>query len=111
MSFVVGLGERVFQRSVFGRVVELLKSGASENVRCCTPTVACFCLHKTSLASREERSHIIDVGVWVVLVEGPLLPGAFGLVFPNVIHFEGPSVMADLIDRTLVITYLHGWRL
>ena len=59
-------------------------------------------LHKTSLAYREERSQCEKVGAWVVLVEDPLLPGEFGLYSRTSTIHEGPSLMADLMDRTLV---------
>ena len=57
---------------------------------------------QTSLASREEISQCEDVGVWAVLVEDPLFPGEFGLYSRTSTIHEGPSLMANLIDRTLV---------
>ena len=62
---------------------------------------------QASLASRKERTcKNCERG-------GPspkdsFLPGAFGLHGPNVNHYEGPSVMADLIDRTLVKVSCEG---
>ena len=56
---------------------------------------------KLSRISRREVS-MGKVGVRVALVEDPLLPVELGYYSrPSTIH-EGPSLMADLIDRTLV---------
>ena len=66
--------------------------------------VARRCLHKalSRLAKTEERSQCENVGVWVALVEDPLLPGEFGLYSRTWTIHEGPSLMADLMNRTLV---------
>ena len=60
---------------------------------------------QSSLASREERSQCEKVGVRVTLAEDPLLPGEFGLYSRTSTIHEGPSLMADIIDRTLVDVY------
>ena len=64
--------------------------------------VARRCPPQSSLASREERSQCEKVGVRVTLAEDPLLPGEFGLYSRTSTIHEGPSLMADLIDRALV---------
>ena len=58
---------------------------------------------QSSLASREERSQCESgSGGIIALVEDPLLPGEFGLCSRTSTIHEGPSLTADLIDRTLV---------
>ena len=69
---------------------------------------------QSSLASGEERSQCekveVSTIVWLILVETPLLPGEVGLYSrPSTIH-DGPSLMADLIERTLVNVSSRGWR-
>ena len=55
---------------------------------------------RSHLAKRDLK--VKRVGVWVALVEDPLLPGEFGLYSRTSTIHEGPSLVADLIDRTLV---------
>ena len=55
-----------------------------------------------SLAPREEGPQCETVGVWVVLVADSFLLGEIGLYSRTPTIHEGPSLMADLTDRTLV---------
>ena len=57
---------------------------------------------QSSLASGEETSQCEKVGVKVALVEDPLLPGELGFYTRTSTIDEGPSLMADVIDRTSV---------
>ena len=56
---------------------------------------------KLPCISRREIS-MWKAGVRVALVEDPLLPDEFELYSRTSAIHEGPSLMADLIDRTLV---------
>ena len=49
------------------------------------------------------------VGVRDVLVEDPLLPGEFGWYSRTLTIREGPSLMADLTDRTHVAYNVLSW--
>ena len=56
---------------------------------------------RVSIASRKERTYRNCESAGPS-PKDPFLAGAFGLHGPNVNHYEDPSVMADLIDWTLV---------
>ena len=90
----------VLSRSWTGLAEALTRSFLSYVTRRCT---------KLSCISRREVS-MWKVGVRVVLVEDPLLPGEFGLYsWTSTIH-EGPSLMADLkTGRCLAVVSSCGW--
>ena len=56
---------------------------------------------KLSRISRRKIS-MLKVGVRVAFVEDPLLPGEFGLSSRTSTIHEGPSLMVDFVDWTLV---------
>ena len=67
-----------------------------------------FFFRGNEVPPQSSPSHLVktdlnvkSVGVGVALVEDPLLPGEFGLYSRTSTIHESPSLMADLVDRTL----------
>ena len=77
-------------------------TGLAEPLTCSFLSCAARCLHKALSHLAKRDLNVEKVGVRVVLVEAPLLLGEFGLYFRTSTIHEGPSLMADLIDRTVV---------